>query len=124
MSRSNWWANANGGRGAHWIKDKKRLLIYERDEHRCLWCLTPCRRYDNATLDHLVSRDRGGNNHSSNIFLACAGCNSRRQHRSAAEFAAELGDPEALNRIAEHLARPIPMREVGLAPMTRQDVPF
>lgn len=117
----------NQGKGAHWIRDAKRLAIYARDGHRCLWCQTEVRRFDNATLDHYVSRAEGGTHHSSNLLTSCSDDNQKRQHMSAVQFASQFPDPDAvLSRIAEQLRKPIdyPERHAVFKLTTSEEAPF
>lgn len=59
-------------------KKRKRLLVYERDNYTCkLWCgrvLT----YEEATLDHVIPRSKGGSGAMQNLVTACRSCNQRK----------------------------------------------
>lgn len=62
-----------------------RHALYIRDRHECLWCGcrvvpgAPMHCSDAATLDHITPRAHGGDDTTSNLAVACAECNSRRQ---------------------------------------------
>ncbi len=106
--------------GSHWIRTPKRLRIYTRDGWRCQWCScrvvrTRTRRplsYD-ATLDHFLPRALGGGNETTNVFTACYRCNSSRGDAAAIAYAFATGRVEALDRIIDAIARPLP---VGMGP--------
>jgi hypothetical protein len=100
--------------GMHWIRSEKRYAVYARDSFKCLWCdQTP----DKLTLDHLVPESQHGSNHQDNLVCCCRWCNSSRQDRPVAVFAAEHGDkaPAILARIRETIARPINVQTAKLA---------
>lgn len=106
----------NAGRGSHWIRDEKRIRIYERDSWKCVWCgcavamLSHCKMHGlrtslqlgpgetfithQATLDHVLPRTRGGSNHHGNLVTSCSECNEARGERSAIDHAWELGRQE------------------------------
>lgn len=54
---------------------KKRLW---RRGHYCGICSEPIDSIDEATVDHIVPRARGGSNREDNLQLAHADCNSER----------------------------------------------
>lgn len=66
-----------------WIRPERRLAIYLRDGFRCAHCLRDLRRELawSITLDHIVTRVRGGSNRSDNLVTSCRRCNSARQGR-------------------------------------------
>jgi hypothetical protein len=43
-----------------------------------------------ASIDHVVPRARGGSNEHTNLITCCARCNAKRNHRGVSEFAVEL----------------------------------
>lgn len=101
--------------GHHWIRDKKRRRIYERDGWRCIWCQRCVRERGVATLDHVLPRDKGGTNDHTNLVTACHLCNSWRRHKPAVEFAFALPiaaphvEPHAaLERVIAAMAAPLP----------------
>ena len=55
----------------------RRQAIAKRDGWSCCWCevaLTP----DDATIEHLKPRSKGGTDGTSNLRLACFACNQAR----------------------------------------------
>jgi 5-methylcytosine-specific restriction endonuclease McrA len=96
---------ANGSHGSKWIRPEKRARIYARDGWACVWCgfaVAPGTK-GILTLDHLVSRARGGSNDAKNLVTACLDCNSARGTKSALEFVAELHEEwhTVLERVLE-----------------------
>lgn len=56
--------------------------IKARDGHRCAYCgATEASSGAPLHLDHLTPRAHGGADVATNLVLACATCNSARQHR-------------------------------------------
>lgn len=93
-----------------WIRPKKRLEIYWRDNWTCLICGrdlagAPAR---DVTLDHLVPRSLNGKNSAFNIFTACRSCNSRRG-------SAPLLRP-TFHRIAQHILTAVTWAIEGAEP--------
>ena len=91
----------NFGQGSKWISRATRLRIYARDEWRCVWCgvhvldgrtLRESSACDArlATLDHFLTRSRGGTNRPANLVTSCMQCNHDRDHLSALAWAAKL----------------------------------
>lgn len=64
----------NKNQGSNWIHRPRRLAIYTRDGHRCVYC----RAKGPLSLDHLRPRSKGGSNDSSNLVTACMRCNVER----------------------------------------------
>jgi hypothetical protein len=52
----------------------KKLLV-ERDGLRCHYCES-LMKYEEAQIDHIVARARGGSDAPSNLVLACPRCNN------------------------------------------------
>ena len=71
-----------------WIRPVKRLAIYLRDGHRCLYCNVDLRGADprEVNLDHVVAKVDGGSNHESNLVTTCRSCNCSRQDKPLSEF--------------------------------------
>lgn len=81
-------ANANKGQGSNWIRRKKRVAIYLRDDYTCLYCeadLSGADQHD-VTLDHVRPGHFPGNNRASNLITSCRSCNSSRQDKPLAAF--------------------------------------
>ena len=76
----------NRGQGSKWLSKKKRAAIYERDEHRCVWCGST----EELTVDHLEPRSLGGTNDITNLATACMRHNRERGNRSSLLFAVHL----------------------------------
>lgn len=76
-----------------WISTSRRLELYERDKWTCQICLKPVNRgnwtgaLDDATLDHIKPRSKGGSHESENLRTACWSCNARRGNREDMEVA-------------------------------------
>jgi 5-methylcytosine-specific restriction endonuclease McrA len=93
----------NREQGSKWLWPPTRRRIYERDNWRCVWCTRAVGRlsanehrsltFAQASIDHVVSRSRGGSNEPSNLITCCKRCNEKRGDRSVSEFAAFLCDP-------------------------------
>lgn len=104
MKRKEWASRP--GRSSNWIARSKRFAIYHRDGFRCVYCKPAERLYDGVglTLDHLISRNDGGDHDPSNLVTACKKCNSARQDKRHPR--------RTLARLHKLTARPLNM-EVG-----------
>ncbi|MCU0270915.1 MAG: HNH endonuclease [Acidimicrobiales bacterium] len=61
--------------------------ILERDGRSCVWCSRDVdTRLVRATTEHVVPRVKGGPSWIENEVAACSRCNSRRGHRSPADW--------------------------------------
>ena len=103
----------NKGQGSNWISKKRRLQIYARDEHRCIWCLRSILDpgyWRRSTIDHVVPRAIGGTNHSHNLVTACMSCNLDRADTSLYAYAhAKFSEPlVVILRVLAALDRPLP----------------
>ena len=61
----------------------RRELLWLKEGKKCHWCgratrLTVEDAPDQATIDHILPRYRGGTNEPENLVSACKGCNGRR----------------------------------------------
>lgn len=70
--------------------EKKKILrdkIRARDGDLCCWCKIPLMFEGSstgrffATIEHIKKREHGGNNHLSNVKLACRKCNNSRHSK-------------------------------------------
>ena len=52
---------------------KLKLVLIERDGHHCFYCAEPL--CEDMTVEHLVSRHKGGPDHQDNLVLSHASCN-------------------------------------------------
>jgi len=81
----------------------KRLRIFERDTHRCVYCgqqFPP----EELTIDHVEARVRGGDRSDGNLVTACRGCNTLKGHRRLSDFLrAEEVARENFFRLAIHV---------------------
>lgn len=105
--------SGNRNQGSNWISKKRRAQIYARDGHKCIWCLRATTgmpgHFRRPTLDHVVSRSRGGTNHTHNLVTSCGKCNTARGERSLYEYASSLpGDPiRMILRVLGTLDKPL-----------------
>lgn len=87
------------GRAAHSARPGRESLskrlgkvarqIAARDGHACVYCgATAASSGAHLHLDHLTPRSVGGEDVPQNLVLACRSCNSRRQARTLAQWAA------------------------------------
>lgn len=72
---------ARGGSwtGSKWIRPERRLAIYARDGHRCLWCGAAAP----LSLDHLWGP---WDHRSQSLVTSCSGCNSQRGGRRVSDW--------------------------------------
>jgi 5-methylcytosine-specific restriction endonuclease McrA len=65
---------------------KPMARLWPNRKHECHWCRRPLvwrktngqLRKDDATVDHLLPRERGGGSQSWNIVISCFPCNLAR----------------------------------------------
>ena len=62
-----------------------RLAIFEREGHRCFYCLRQLETRGRA-LDHVRPRARGGRHSYRNVVACCTACNSLKGHSDAGDF--------------------------------------
>ena len=74
---------------------ENRLLILERDEHRCFYCMRTVTT-ENYVIEHVVSRPEGDNGYR-NLAAACRECNNRKNDSSAEDFLRTLYREEFLS---------------------------
>lgn len=58
----------------------KRSTIYSRDGNICRYCEVPLTR-ENATIDHILPKSKGGINRPDNYVAACRKCNLRKGNK-------------------------------------------
>lgn len=73
--------------GSKWLRADKRLAINLRDGMQCAYCKQGLEDEVVLSLDHLIPRSHGGDNHQSNLITACRKCNSARGNRDWQQFA-------------------------------------
>ncbi len=95
-----------------WIRRSTRLAILIRDSFSCLYCGIDLRSAEPAevTLDHLISRKRGGTNDATNLITACRRCNCGRGAKPWRQYAPD----GAIPRIKRHRRRTL-NRKLALA---------
>jgi len=78
------------GRLAH-VPRKRILLnranILKRDNYQCQYCGTTKPPF---TIDHVIPRDRGGEDSWENLVCACVECNTRKRNRTPQEAGMKL----------------------------------
>jgi len=92
---------------------KKARLIRERDSHRCVYCGAA---HGPMHLDHVVAKNRGGQDTADNLVVACASCNSAKQDMTIRQFLALLRNSRgwshadttrAARRVRRQLSKPL-----------------
>ncbi|MGH7995335.1 MAG: HNH endonuclease [Opitutaceae bacterium] len=63
---------------------ENRVLILERDGHRCFYCLRALNP-ENHVIEYVVSRPQGRNGYR-NVVAACRECNNRKNDSPAEEY--------------------------------------
>ncbi len=76
--------------GMNWIRQERRLAVYLRDGLACAYCGASVESGARLTLDHLTPASKGGGNEVTNLVTCCDRCNSSRQTRPVATFAAAV----------------------------------
>lgn len=71
---------------------RKRIIlsrknIIKRDNHQCQYCGT---RNGPVTIDHVIPRDRGGEDTWENLVCACVKCNNKKGNRMPEEARMKL----------------------------------
>jgi HNH endonuclease len=69
-----------------------RVAIFVRDEGTCVYCGATYQAGAKLTVDHIVSRKRGGGDEVTNLVTACVACNHDKAHFSLRAYLAELAD--------------------------------
>jgi ferredoxin len=65
----------------------RREVLWIKEGRKCHWCGVPTRlcseqAVDQATIEHIIPRGKGGTDDPDNLCSACARCNNRRSHES------------------------------------------
>jgi hypothetical protein len=55
-------------------RDNKRRKIYERDKGYCQYCFKKI-SFEEATIDHILPKKKGGGNGKENLVISCFHCN-------------------------------------------------
>lgn len=72
----------------YYTNTEKRILILERDNYKCNYCMKELNK-DDFYLDHIIPRSQGGNNYRSNLLVACNSCNTKKNDKNVEEFLLE-----------------------------------
>lgn len=59
-----------------WFAIRQKILL--RDAYTCQECGRVCSRKQEATVDHIVPKSKGGTDEPSNLQCLCLPCNSRK----------------------------------------------
>lgn len=80
-------------RSKHWAK--KKMILLRRDGPWC-WLCRKVLTWNQMTFDHVIPRSKGGSHHTSNLRLACKGCNEQRGDSLKGAFGPlyEIYEPE------------------------------
>jgi predicted GNAT family N-acyltransferase len=81
-----------------------RVAIFVRDEGTCVYCGATYQAGAKLTVDHVVSRKRGGGDEVTNLVTACRACNEDKAHFSLRAYLVELAERGAGERHAEAVA--------------------
>jgi 5-methylcytosine-specific restriction endonuclease McrA len=84
-------AGRKANQGSNWIRREKRIAIYRRDNHTCVYCGREVAT-EVATLDHVLACEIGGDNSEKNLVTACLSCNSSKRDLPLAKFLSTLAD--------------------------------
>jgi hypothetical protein len=90
----------------------KRMAIFVRDLGACVYCGASYQHGAKLSVDHVVSRKRGGGDEYENLVCACLRCNRDKAHFSLGAYLFELNDrgqstAGIAERVAEAQARTI-----------------
>lgn len=68
----------------------QRTMLSEAQNHKCCWCGRRMTEYPekghSTTIEHVVPRSRGGEDHIDNYAAACNRCNQKRGNHSIEVF--------------------------------------
>lgn len=75
------WEIAHGQRQRKNVGKRLRWLIFERDEHRCVYCGAEPADGIKLTIDHRIAFIDGGTDDPDNLATACEDCNRGKADR-------------------------------------------
>jgi 5-methylcytosine-specific restriction endonuclease McrA len=75
-------------------REQKKLLFAGRERVPCCFCERPLTRQE-ATLEHIRPRSRGGSSEIENLTLSCQPCNSERGDQGFEKFRGRKGQHRA-----------------------------
>ncbi|SMO57483.1 TIGR02646 family protein [Balnearium lithotrophicum] len=73
----------------HWQSSPTRRALFIRDNFTCAYCGKTVKDNE-ATVDHLVPKSRGGKWEWENLVTSCSECNQRKGNRTPKEAGMEL----------------------------------
>jgi len=82
-------------------KLKTKMTVFRRDNEKCIYCSSPL-TLETMTLDHFITKGKGGNFCSSNLVLACYKCNQNRGNQTFFEFISKLKVPFSEEKIRKY----------------------
>ncbi len=83
------------------ILSSNRDYVYYRENGVCFYCHMPLTK-ENATMDHLHPRSKGGQGSVSNLVLSCQLCNNLKGSRNVKQFLSNPYDVVGHNNIPTH----------------------
>ncbi len=89
---------------SEWKRIRKGVL--DRDQHCCAYC-----GREATTVDHIIPKSLGGDNHPTNLVAACISCNSskggvNRIRQKDPRFFSEPHTPDSFPEISLPLTKP------------------
>lgn len=90
---------------------RARRALHSEQGGRCAYCLRPMRLRgvdfprdaapvpDEATVDHVTARSRGGRNYRPNLVAACRVCNEGKADAPPETFLATILPPETVSAV-------------------------
>lgn len=105
--------------GMNWIRQSRRLALYERDNFQCVYCGE--RAPDvKLCLDHVNPRTKGGvlgkANGSSNLVTACRTCNDHKAEKPLGRWVRSEFKNHAyvMSRIHRQVALPVDLNHARI----------
>lgn len=96
-------ATYTGNKGGEATK-AERLAHCERVRWMCPYCGVDLKD-TRIAIDHVKPQYAGGTKGANNQIACCVSCNSSKQAKSLADFAARKGDAEIIRRVQRALRR-------------------
>lgn len=83
-----------------------RTILSEQQNHRCCWCkcrVTEIRdKKNSATIEHIIPKSLGGEDHLDNYAVACYRCNNKRGISSVEEFLDRIENAQQIHRSGDY----------------------
>lgn len=70
----------------------KRIAVFVRDRGACVYCGATYQNGARLSVDHVISRKRGGSDEYDNLVCACLACNKDKAHFGLRAYIVELED--------------------------------